>query len=422
MNQSDLGIVQGFNGPSATTLLLTPPTSQNLQDSLDSIDTHMHMIWDERTLQFIDTTSISSTLLQLFYFIKELSNSEIANTQTICKIMFSSSRAAIYASPYCCGFTAPTIAGILILLSLSGNISSISSLTLDKFNLLLDEGIPLQFKITDSLTENMIINRDNLSEKLVIFFLLMSGYANIQGMGWNTRCVYNPDINLDNLINLITLHGQVNEDGGCTTYHHFIVITIEDYCIISDSWAGASGCRPLWTRLMLKLDLLDVLNKLNDCNALNNSQDILDRTTYLKEYFDVPDNPFVADYLVFIGVLTGTKLEEMFWKYTYKGTSKMERKSTTEAKQMLKYISENSKKQSIMPKVIIDLTEDEEEQGQVTDYVQHANDFIEQILPVKPPSYKKSRIEKGGKKRQTKKSKRKSTKRTKKTRRTKKRN
>lgn len=54
-------------------------------------------------------------------------------------------------------------------------------------------------------------------------------------------------------------------NGGCNTYHHFMIFILGDRCIIYDSWlgGGGQGNRCSWTRDVLLADFIYIFNTMN---------------------------------------------------------------------------------------------------------------------------------------------------------------
>ena len=162
--------------------------------------------------------------------------------------------------------------------------------------------------------------------------MLISGYAEFKGMGWNINCpTYTK---LVEGINLVSLTGQIlSVDGDCETYHHFTVYVLNNYSIIFDSWAGGDdGCREPWIRIMQTDDLQNLFDEIN-----TNPNDYKFFTEVFKNYFNAPNErgKFKVDYEVQVGILnSATGLDAFCWKYLYgmqQGQpSKLSRTSTIE--------------------------------------------------------------------------------------------
>ena len=130
---------------------------------------------------------------------------------------------------------------------------------LDNFNYILDQGI-----ILTNNKEEIEINSKNVYSKILRFFILISGYADLKNIGWNFRCP-SKSHNLAEGINLISLTDDI-QLSGCTTYHHFTVFVMNEYSIIFDTWAGGriNGCRGSWVRIMITRDLENLFKLIND--------------------------------------------------------------------------------------------------------------------------------------------------------------
>ena len=143
--------------------------------------------------------------------------------------------------------------------------------------------------------------------------MLISGYARFKDIGWNERCPENTILSQG--INLVSLTGPI-VDGGCTTYHHFIVYVHNDYCIIFDSWAGGvDGCRGPWIRIMKTIDLQKLFNAIND-----NSNNHIFLTEVFKNYFNAPNKlgTMQVDHDVQVGILNSNSgLDDYIWKYLH---------------------------------------------------------------------------------------------------------
>ena len=234
----------------------------------------------------------------------------------------------------CCGFTAPITTGILFLLDKICKITDfIQPGNQCKFVEHLTNGVTISHK-----HENMTVNLTNINEKLFRFYMFISGYAHIKNLGWNERC---PSIKtLTEGINLVSITGLpteiTNRDGSikrtCNTYHHFTVLVIKihkkSYSIITDTWAGGEhGCRDPWVRIMYTKHLQELFTTINDNST---KYDVL--TTLFKIYFNAPDitGTYQVENDMKVGILNGSELEEMIWKYM-NPESNLARRPTIEA-------------------------------------------------------------------------------------------
>ena len=212
---------------------------------------------------------------------------------------------------FCCGFTAPVLAAYLFIL-----ITSCQTKTNDynkcfdtDFVQQVEDGFILHYK-----DETIPIDIKYIHTRLYNFFMLISGYADLHSIGWNERCPR--DTELSEGINLVSLTSY-GDHKYCSTYHHFTVYKINIYCVICDSWAGSTGHRSSWCRIMKTNDLRILFKQINDCN------DAILRKSILRNYFNAPPND-TFPHILQVGILNKdsepTSLYDSFWKYLSMGS------------------------------------------------------------------------------------------------------
>ena len=281
-------------------------------------------------------------VVKLYNFISNINNIYISDTAQCATTAFKQTRhteaADSKAFDTCCGFTAPITTGILFLLDKICKITDFiqpgnQCNFVDKLRQNEGFGVTISHK-----HENMTVNLTNINEKLFRFYMFISGYAHIKNLGWNERC---PSIKtLTEGINLVSITGLpteiTNRDGSikrtCNTYHHFTVLVIKihkkSYSIITDTWAGGEhGCRDPWVRIMYTKHLQELFTTINDNST---KYDVL--TTLFKIYFNAPDitGTYQVENDMKVGILNGSELEEMIWKYM-NPESNLARRPTIEA-------------------------------------------------------------------------------------------
>ena len=116
-------------------------------------------------------------------------------------------------------------------------------------------------------------------DKLIMINMAKSYYKSISGYEGSPTGVgdicsgFTENGYFENGVYLVALYGrEIYEDGGCDTYHHFIVYVQDEYCILIDSWACSKGARTEWLRIMSTEDmrrLMHFINTVDDINDFN---------------------------------------------------------------------------------------------------------------------------------------------------------
>ena len=259
----------------------------------------------------------------------------------------NTARANKYAFSSCCGFSAPVMACILYINLLHCNQKGIdllrSGFSTHNLLTLLDYGQPLELKNRYNGETITIPNRQNLYERIGIFYMLISGYAHFpQDIGWNKRCSTNytllPGINL---VTIFEYYPNPDSTGKCATFHHFLVYCLEDKdkeydeekglkrtkkrgrdkieeesydSIIYDTWAGGcDGYRHAFIRIKKFSDIQELFNRINETKNVGKRNDIFLR------YFNAPNKLGKFDFpeQVQVGILNGAELDKYFWTYLY---------------------------------------------------------------------------------------------------------
>ena len=124
------------------------------------------------------------------------------------------------------------------------------------------------------------------------FYTERTGYGT-SPYSWNTNCnIWSKK--LEEGTNILTFYQRLPPQQfvlkpDCSTYHHFIVYKIGDYCILIDSWAGMGGHRGEWARIMNTGDVYSLLNQ------IGSTQYIEETNQLLNEYFIVPHSVDIND-------------------------------------------------------------------------------------------------------------------------------
>jgi hypothetical protein len=276
-----------------------------------SIDTSAGLQRDTKPRRITVKESIPPEVLDVYDFINTYNNDFITGA-TQCKMPTNSTfkKADKARNPVCCGFTASVMSAILYILLQTCHRGRLTKNCLDNFKRKLQLSITLTNK-----KEEIKINSTNMYSKILRFFILISGYADLKNIGWNFRCP-SKSHNLAEGINLISLTDDI-QLSGCTTYHHFTVFVMNEYSIIFDTWAGGriNGCRGSWVRIMITSDLENLFKLIND-----NPTDYALLTTLFSIYFNSPDlsGLYEVDHHVQVGILNkDTGLYDTIWKYLY---------------------------------------------------------------------------------------------------------
>jgi hypothetical protein len=154
----------------------------------------------------------------------------------------------------CCGFITPALGVLLHFIDSKHKLTS-SALSQDEYYFAMNAGLN--------------------------FYAKYAGYGK-SSFSWNKNCE-NWSTILKEGTNLLTFYGRSKISSKlCTTYHHFIIYKMEDFCIIIDAWAGAAGNRGEWARIMMTQDITAILHEIDITNDIDTTNQLLN------EYFIVP--------------------------------------------------------------------------------------------------------------------------------------
>jgi len=305
------------------------PETQNIGDGecwsiIESIDNIDKPIWSQKLItdtqlriKLDDLPPPPENIRKVYHFINTNINHIIESTIK-CKnptsyddiIQTGIQQSSRRKTKFCCGFTAPVLAAYLFML-----ITSCHNKTND-YNKCFDTDFVQQVKdgfILHYRDETIPIDIKFIHYRLYNFFMLISGYANLSSIGWNERCPR--DTELEEGINLVSLTSN-GDHKYCSTYHHFTVYKINIFCVICDSWAGSTGHRSSWCRIMKTNDLRILFDQINNC------VDADQRKSILRNYFNAPPND-TFPYILQVGILNTNSepnLYDSFWKYLSLGS------------------------------------------------------------------------------------------------------
>ena len=278
-------------------------------------------------------------IIKLYNFINTINGIYIADTQQCTTEYIPSlqlTSAVTRANETCCGFSAPITTGILYLFDkICGIQQFIKGDTCD-FAEKITKGVDITYKFKSTeyredeyRIETIRVDKTTINKLLFKFYMFISGYAHhIQNLGWNNRCPTNKV--LSEGINLVSITGPIRS-GGCTTYHHFTVLVINNFAIITDTWAaGALGCRGPWVRIMYTENLQNLFEQINSTIRSPNSALL---SKIFRTYFNAPDitGQYIFKEPMQIGILNGPQLESMIWRYMMQSHSVLAGSDTLQA-------------------------------------------------------------------------------------------
>lgn len=214
----------------------------------------------------------------------------------------------------CCGFSSIVISCTLLLLHLF--CEQTQKTLLECFTATNAEYLMDKTNTDTIIFKDRELQINNFSDFIKICFKNISGYNYVEG--GNVDCSY--ETHLDLGINLVTIMYEPFDDPTlCNTMHYFTVLNTGTYSIVYDTWAGGDGgCRLGWSRIILTLDLQNILNDLNDDDLVQKI-----RTQHLKNYFAAPNHyistksnkvySIQSKKVTKIGIYTQTKLYELIY-------------------------------------------------------------------------------------------------------------